>query len=65
MENETKKRSIENGELANVSGGVPGELICRAASNVVSMLFSMSKAEHTGSVLSDSIRETGKAARSK
>ena len=65
MEKKIEKMSIEDSELANVAGGVPGELICHAASSVVNMLFSLSKAEHTGSVLSDSFTETGKAARSK
>ena len=65
MENETEKMSIKDSKLANVAGGVPGELICRTASSVVSMLFSMRKAEHTSSVLSDSFTETGKTARSK
>ena len=64
MENETKKRSIENDELANVSGGVPGELICHAASSVVSILFSLNNDEHTGSALSDSSTGDGKASRS-
>lgn len=64
MENEMEKKNIEDHKLANVAGGVPGELICHAASTVVSILFSLNNDEHTGSALSDSSTGDGKASRS-
>ena len=65
MEKNTKKNNIQEKELSGVTGGIPGELICHAASNVVNILFSSNNAESAGNAPSNNSTGAGKESQSK
>ena len=63
--NQEEKKDVREKDLADVTGGIPGPLICQTASSVVNMLFSADHAAGTGSAPAGNSAGTGRESSSK
>lgn len=65
MKNHKKKKDIHENELTNVTGGIPGPLICQTANSVVNMLFGPENASGAGSAPAGNSAGSGRESSSK